>query len=258
MGLTVLFAAAGSFATSWAKPASAREAGSPGAAAIVNVFAAASLTGAFERLAADFERAHSGTKVRLDFAGSQTLARQIVEGAPADVFAASDETSMQRIVAAGAVAGEPRVFARNALQIAVSPGNPRGIAILGDLAKPGLTIALCGPTAPCGRYTAEAFAKAGIALPSASQELDVKAVLSKVALGEADAGIVYVTDVRAAGGRVAGVEIPESFNVVARYPLAVLAHSSHRAAAEAFAEHVVSAAGRQVLASFGFLPPGPR
>lgn len=220
----------------------------------VTVLAAASLTTAFQTMAGAFEKAYPGAKVALSFAGSSTLAQQIQQGAPADVFASADEANMQKLVEAGALAAAPRMFAHNQLQIIVAAGNPKHIAGLADLTKPGLTIALCGPTVPCGRYAAEAFATAGVAPPAASQELDVKAVLNKVSMGEVDAGIVYVTDVRAAAGKVEGVDIPVSSNVMARYPIAVVKNAPNAAAAEAFVAFVVSPEGQRLLARFGFLP----
>src|SRR6185295_1432782 len=203
----------------WASTACSADA--PSAPKAVTVFAAASLTSAFQAIAAAYEKEHTGAKVQLNFAGSPTLVQQIRDGAPADVFASADEANVQKLVDAGEIEGAPVIFARNTLQIAVAAGNPKHVTGLSDLGKPGLVIALCGPTVPCGRYAAEAFAKAGVPVPSASQELDVKAVTTKVALGEADAGVVYVTDVRAAGAKVDGVVIPEASNVVARYPIAV-------------------------------------
>jgi len=225
----------------------------PPTARTVTVFAAASLTAAFQAVGNGFEKLHPDTKVELNFAGSSTLVQQIQQGAPADVFASADETNMQKLVESGALAGAPQRFAGNRLQIAVAPNNPQRIATLADLAKPGLTIALCGPTVPCGRYAAEAFTKAGVTAPAASQEVDVKAVLTKVSLGEADAGIVYVTDVRAAAGKVAGVDISESSNVIASYPIAVLKDAPDAAAAAKFVEFVLSQDGQRVLAGFGFL-----
>jgi molybdate transport system substrate-binding protein len=205
-------------------------------------------------MASAFEKAHPGVAVELNFAGSQTLVQQIQEGAPADVFASADETNMQKLVASGEIAGTPQLFAHNALQIVVAAGNPKHIGGLADLAKPGLTITLCGPTVPCGRYAGEAFGKAVLAVPAASQELDVKAVVTKVALGEADAGIVYVTDVRAAGSTVEGVDIPAASNVVARYPIAPLKSAPNPATAAAFVAFVLSPEGQKGLATFGFLP----
>ena len=220
----------------------------------VNVFAAASLAAAFQAVGEAFGKAHPDLNVQLNFAGSSTLVQQIRQGAPADVFASADEANMQKLVESGAIAGSPQLFARNSLQIAVAPGNLKHIASLADVAKPGLTLALCGPSVPCGRYAAEAFGRAGVPVPAASQELDVQAVLSKVARGEADAGIVYVTDLRAAAGKVEGVDIPESSNIIARYPIAQVKDASNAAAAAAFIEFVVSPEGQQLLAGFGFLP----
>ncbi|HEY2388602.1 MAG TPA: molybdate ABC transporter substrate-binding protein [Candidatus Binatia bacterium] len=220
----------------------------------ITVFAAASLTASFQALATAFEQAHPGTHVQLNFAGSPTLVQQIQDGAPADVFASADEANMQKVVEQKAVVGSPAVFTRNTLEIAVVPGNPKHVAGLADLAKPGLIVALCGPTVPCGRYAAEAIAKAGATMPDASQEPDVKAVLTKVSLGEADAGVVYVTDVKAAAGKVQGVPIPEPGNVVARYPIAALVHAPNAGGAAAFVAFVLSADGQRILATFGFLP----
>lgn len=220
----------------------------------VTVFAATSLTASFQALAAAFEQAHPGTHVQLDFAGSPTLVQQIGDGAPADVFASADEANMQKVVEQHAVRDTPAIFTRNALEIAVAPGNPKHLAGLADLAKPGLVVALCGPTVPCGRYAAEAMTKAGATMPAASQEPDVRAVLTKVSFGEADVGIVYVTDVKAAAGKVQGVPIPESGNVVARYPIAVLTHAPNPTGGAAFVAFALSAEGQRVLATFGFLP----
>jgi molybdate transport system substrate-binding protein len=221
----------------------------------VRVFAAASLTAAFRAVGAAFEVGHPGTRVELNFAGSPTLVQQIREGAPADVFASADEANMQKVVDAEAVAGTPRIFARNVLQIVVGKGNPERIAGLADLTRPGLIVVLCGETVPAGRYAREAFAKAGVTPPAGSRELDVRAVVSKVALGEADAGVAYVTDVRAAGGTVEGVGIAPAFNVMARYPIAVLRESPDPERARAFVAFVLSAAGRAILGAHGFLPP---
>lgn len=227
--------------------------GTPVNAGAVTVLAAASLTAAFQSLATAFEHGHPHLAVQLNVAGSSTLVQQIQQGAPADVFAAADEANMQKLAAAGALAGAPQVFVTNALQIVVRAGNPKRIANLVDLTKPGLTIALCGPTVPCGHYAAEAFEKAGVSVPPASQEVDVKAVLAKVSLGEADAGVVYVTDVQAAGNTVEGVAIPASANVVARYPIAVLKSASNPAGAAAFVAFILSPEGQRVLTSFGFI-----
>jgi len=219
------------------------------------VFAAASLSDAFKAIGAAFERGHSGTTVQFNFAASSLLAQQIHEGAPADVFASADEANMQKAADAGDLAGAAQIFALNRLVIAVSAGNPKHIGSLTDLTKSGLTLALAAPQVPAGKYAAEAFGKAALAVPAASQEIDVRAVLNKVALNEADAGIVYVTDIRAAGGKVEAVPIPDQYNVTARYPIAVLKHAADPQNAKAFVDFVLSPDGRATLAQFGFLPP---
>jgi len=216
----------------------------------VTVFAAASLMEAFKTLGKDFEAAHPGTKVELNFAGSSTLVKQIMEGAPADVFASADEENMEK---ARALISSPQIFATNRLAIVVAKGNPKRIAGLADLARPRLIVVLCGETVPAGRYALEAFEKAGVTPPAGSRELDVKAVVSKVQLGEADAGIVYVTDVRAGGDKVEGVGLPEAQNVVAQYPIATVAASPRKEDAGAFIAFVRSPAGQKVLGDFGFL-----
>lgn len=230
-------------------------AGDPPSQSTLTVSAAASLTAAFQALAADYERAHPTVHVQLDFGASSTLVQRILAGAPADVFASADETTMATLVGNGAAAETPRVFARNRLQIVVAAGNPKHIAALADLTRPDLVIALCGASVPCGRYAAEAFQRAGIVPPVASREIDVKGVVTKVALGEADAGLVYVTDVRAAAPKVEGVDVPDSSNVAARYPIAVLKDAANATAAASFVELVCSPDGRRVLAQFGFLTP---
>lgn len=221
----------------------------------LDVFAAASLTASFRAVAAAFEANRPGTTVALNFAGSPTLVQQIREGAPADVFAAADEANMRKLVDAHAVAGSPQVFARNLLQIAVAKGNPHRIAGLGDLAAPGLIVVLCGATVPCGRYALEAFTKAGVTPPAGSRELDVKGVVTKVALGEADAGIVYATDVRAASDHIEGVGLASAHNVSAQYPIAALREAAHPEAARAFIAFVLSDPGKKILGEFGFLSP---
>ena len=222
---------------------------------MVDVFAAASLTSAFRAIATAFEAAHPGTTVAFNFAGSPTLVQQIREGAPADVFASADEPNMQKLVDAGAIADAPRIFAQNLLQIAVAKGNPHRIARLADLAEPGLVVVLCGETVPCGRYALDAFRKAGVSPPAGSRETDVKAVVTKVALGEADAGIVYVTDVRAAADEIEGVGLAPVHNVAARYPIGVLRDASHAEAARAFVAFVLSDPGTKILGAYGFQHP---
>ena len=221
----------------------------------VTVFAAASLTEAFRTIGEDFEAAHTGTQVEFNFAGSSTLARQIIEGAPADVFASADQESMQKAIAAGEVEGAPQGFARNRLAIIVPRGNPKHVTGLVDLGRSGLTIALAAPAVPAGRYALEAFAKAGVSAPAGSNEADVKAVVTRVSMGEADAGVVYTTDVARDGTKVEAVTIPDAQNVVARYPMAIVKAARNTAGARAFVAHVLSPAGRRVLTASGFLAP---
>lgn len=171
-----------------------------------------------------------------------------------DVFASADQPNMQKLIQAGLTAESPIVFAHNDLEIVVGKGNPKHIGSLSDLARSGLVVVLCAPAVPCGRYAAQALQKAGVGVKPASQETDVKSVLSKVALGEADAGIVYVTDVKAAGGAVEGVTIPPALNVVAEYPIVILKDSQNRALARAFLSYVLSD-GRRILAGYGFTNP---
>jgi len=227
----------------------------PARAGELTVSAAASLTAAFGEIGSAFAKLPDGLPVRSNFAGSSTLAHQIREGAPVDVFASADEPSMQKLVDTGEIAGAPEIFARNRLVIVVARGNPKKIATLADLARADVRVSLCGPAVPAGRYAREAFANAGVAVPETSQELDVRAVVSRVLLGEADAGVVYVTDVRAAGERVEGVAIPGAQNVVARYPVAVLKEARQPDAARAFVTFLRGDAAQAILGRYGFLPP---
>ncbi|GIU90445.1 MAG: molybdate-binding protein [Acidimicrobiia bacterium] len=226
----------------------------------MTVFAAASLTDAFTALERRFEATHAGIDVTLNFAGSAELAAQIADGAPADVYAPADEANMARLVRAGAVDGAPAVFARNRLAVAVERGNPLGIRGLQDLARREVTVVTCASQVPCGAYADQALAKAGVRLAPASREDSVKAALAKVRLGEADAAIVYATDVtRRAAGRdaeVEGVEIPDDENVVATLPIAVLKDTSDRAAAQEWVRFVTSPEARAILVDeYGFLAP---
>lgn len=229
-----------------------RPAGSP---ARVTVFAAASLADAFRQLAGAFAPAHPDTPVSFNFAGSQQLAGQLTQSAPADVFAPADQRHMQQIAEAGLVAGRPRPFAGNRLAIAVEPGNPLGVRGLADLADPRVTVVLAADEVPAGAYARRALAAAGVQVTPSSLEADVRAVLGRVALGEADAGIVYVSDVVAARGRVEAVAIPPEHNVAVSYPIAVLAQAPNPDGARAFVDFVLSPAGQAVLARFGFAPP---
>jgi molybdate transport system substrate-binding protein len=221
----------------------------------LTVFAAASLVEPFGAVAESFRARHPRVEMVFNFAGSQQLAAQIIEGAPADVFASANREQMSRVLASARAAIEPRTFARNALAIAVEPGNPQGIRGLADLARDGLIVVLAAEEVPAGRYAREALGKAGVTVRPASLETDVRQVISRVALGEADAGIVYRSDLLAAGTDVAGVEIAAEHNVEAAYPIAVLSEGSAGELGQAFVELVLSDEGRRILAEAGFSLP---
>jgi molybdate transport system substrate-binding protein len=218
------------------------------------VLAAASLTASFTRLGEQFEAAHPGTTVTFSFGASSSLATQIVQGAPADVFASASTTNMDQVVAAKA-ATAPAPFATNVMQIAVPPANPARITALADLARPGVKVVLCAEAVPCGSTARKVLAAAKVAVTPVSEEADVKATLTKVQLGEADAGIVYVTDVRAAGDKVEGVPIPADVNASTTYPIAALSAARNPALAAAFVAYVRSAEGAAVLGEAGFGAP---
>ncbi|HEV7825109.1 MAG TPA: molybdate ABC transporter substrate-binding protein [Mycobacteriales bacterium] len=217
----------------------------------VTVLAAASLTGTFTALGKAFEDAHPGTVVEFSFGASSTLARQITDGAPADVFAAADTRTMRTVTDAGLTAGPPQVFARNRLTIAVPAGNPGRVRGLADFARPQLRIAICAPQVPCGSAAARAFAAAGITPRPDTLEQDVKAALAKVVSGEVDAALVYRTDVRMP--EVDHLDFPEADRAVNDYPIALLRDAPGDAAA--FRDYVLSPAGRRVLTDAGFDVP---
>ncbi len=230
-------------------------AGSSSGSENLTVLAAASLTETFNQLGKQFERAHPGTKVTLSYGGSSTLAQQIVQGAPADVFAAASPTTMKTVTDAGQAAGSPTVFVRNQLVIAVAPGNPKGITSLADLAKPGLKVVLCEDAVPCGAAAGKALAVAHVRLSPASKEQDVKAALAKVSLGEADAALVYRTDVKSADGQVDGIEFPESAEAINDYPIVALKHAKDAKLADEFVAFVQTAPALSVLTAAGFQAP---
>ncbi|TQF02301.1 molybdate ABC transporter substrate-binding protein [Kitasatospora acidiphila] len=228
---------------------------SPALSGTVTVFAAASLQGTFTDLGKKFEAAHPGTKVTFNFNGSSTLAQNIVQGAPADVFAAASPATMKTVSDAKDTASDPKVFVRNTLEIAVPKGNPKHIAALKDLAAPGVKVALCAPQVPCGAAALTALKAGNVSLTPVTQEQDVKSALNKVELGEVDASVVYHTDVQADAGKVAGVDFPEAAKAVNDYPIADLAKAPNPAAAKAFVAFVESAEGQQVLTAAGFQSP---
>jgi molybdate transport system substrate-binding protein len=219
------------------------------------VFAAASLTAAFTEIGDAFMVEHADTTVTFNFAASSELVTQINEGAPAEVFASADLNNMTKLTDAGGNAGAPVVFATNRAEIIVEPGNPKGITGVADLANEDLIVVQCAPEVPCGTYAATVFENAGVTVTPKSLEENVKAVVTKVMLGEADAGVVYVTDVIAAGDGAEGVEIPADINVVAEYPIAATATAPNPEAAQAFIDFVLSEQGQKILASYGFLEP---
>lgn len=218
----------------------------------VVVLAAASLTESFSQLGADFQTENPGVTVIFSFGASSALAQQVVSGAPGDLFASASPTTMATVTDAGLARGEPVVFVRNRLQIAVPAGNPGGVTGLADFADADLTIALCAEEAPCGAAAAKAFTAAGITPAPDTLEQDVKATLTKVELGEVDAALVYRTDVRAAADTVEGINFPESGDAINDYPIVLLADAPNAEAAQAFLDYVLSEVGLQVLADAGF------
>jgi molybdate transport system substrate-binding protein len=221
----------------------------------VLVFAAASLTDAFAEIATAFEAEYPGVDVQLNLAGSSSLREQILEGAPADVFASANQSNMDQLIEAGEVDGDARVFAENLLQIAVPAQNPAGVAGLEDFARQDLLIGLCAEGVPCGDFAREALANAGVEASIDTNEPDVRALLTKIGADELDAGIVYVTDIIAAGDLVEGIDIADDVNVVASYPIAPLAEAPNAAAASAFVDFVLSEQGQSILVSYGFAAP---
>jgi len=221
----------------------------------VTVFAAASLAAAFTEIGDAFMVEYPDAEVVFNFAASSELVTQIGEGAPADVYASADQSNMAELVDAAGNTTEPVVFARNRLEIIVGPGNPTGITGVADLGDQDLIVVTCAPEVPCGTYASVVFANAEVTVTPKSLEENVKAVVSKVTLGEADAGIVYRTDVIAAGPDAAGVAIPNDINVVAEYPLAVTSEATNPDGAQAYIDFVLSEQGQAILESYGFLAP---
>lgn len=220
----------------------------------ITVSAASSLTEAFDELGADFHAAHPNATVRATYDSSTVLSSQIIEGAPADLFASADEANMAALTAKDLVAGKPEDFARNKLVIVTKPGNPEGITTLADLAGAGV-VSLCGKDVPCGMFAQQVLDKAHVTIDEGSitRGQNAKATLTAVTEGDAVAGIVYVTDARAAGAKVDAVPIPGNVNVIATYPIAVLKGARDASVAQAFEDYVLSAAGQATLKEFGFL-----
>jgi molybdate transport system substrate-binding protein len=220
----------------------------------ITVFAAASLTGSFTTIGKQFEAAHPGTKVVFSFGPSSGLATQIIQGAPADVFASASPKNMAQVATAKAAATSTN-FAKNQMEIAVPPANPAKITQLSDLSKPKIKVVLCAAAVPCGATARAVFTNAKLTVKPVSNEVDVKSTLAKVQLGEADAGVVYVTDVLAAGSKVKGIEIPAGVNAWTEYPIAPLTASKNAPLAQAFVDYVLSSDGATQLAAAGFEKP---
>jgi molybdate transport system substrate-binding protein len=221
----------------------------------ITVFAAASLQKTFTALASTFEKEHPGTSVKFSFNGSDTLAAQITQGAPADVFAAANQSTMQTVEKAGDTTGTPTVFVKNTLEIAVPPGNPKGIKTLSDLTKPGLKVALCAKTVPCGSAAVKALAAAKVSLTPVTYETEVTSALTKVELGEVDAALVYHSDIVGADGKVDGVVFSTASDAVNSYPIDVLKGATNTAVAQAFVAFILSSSSEQVLLKAGFQAP---
>ncbi|MDT7686538.1 MAG: molybdate transport system substrate-binding protein [Pseudonocardiales bacterium] len=226
----------------------------PGAATLT-VSAAASLTDVFNQLGKTFESQNPGSTVRFNYGGSSDLAQQIVNGAPADVFAAANTSTMATVSKAGLVSGDPSVFVTNVLQIAVAPGDPKGIHTFADLTKPDLKVVVCAPQVPCGSAATQVEKATGVTLKPVSQEADVRSALSKVSTGDADAALVYVTDVKSSKGKVEGVDFPEAAKALNQYPIAVLKNAPNADLAAKFVALVRGADGQPVLKNAGFGTP---
>ncbi len=221
----------------------------------ITVYAAASLKSTFEAIGEEFEAAHDNVEVEFSFAGSSDLVAQIQQGAPADVFASADTANMDKLVADDLLGSDPESFAANTLEIAVPLGNPAGIAGLADLTKKGVNLVLCAPEVPCGSAASKVEAAAKLDFKPVSEEQSVTDVLNKVVAGEADAGLVYVTDVIAAGDKVEGIEFPEASAAVNIYPIATIADSAEADLAAEFMQLVLDPEGQAVLEEAGFAKP---
>jgi molybdate transport system substrate-binding protein len=226
----------------------------PAVTGTITVLAAASLTEAFDTLAKQFEAANPGTTVKISFGASSALAQQIISGAPADVFASASTKNMTQVTDPGD-AGAPTTFVRNTMEIAVPPGNPAHVTGVADLARAGVKVALCQAQVPCGSTALTVFKNARVTVKPVTLEADVKSTLTQVELKEVDAGVVYVTDVRAAGSKVVAVPIPDAVNASTSYPIATLKKAPNPTGAAAFMAYVLSDAGQTVLLADGFSKP---
>jgi molybdate transport system substrate-binding protein len=251
--VAVTLAAACSSTTTTVAPAGNASPAKPTGTLVV--FAATSLTDAFNKIGAQFQAANPGVTVKFNYNGSSSLATQIVQGAPADVFASASPKNMTTVTDQSLTSTAPKIFARNQGEIMVVAGNPNHIKSVADLANTALKVVTCAPEVPCGALATEIFKKAGVTVKPVSQEENVGGVVTKVTLDEADAGIVYVTDVKANGTKTTGVPIPESQNQTTEYPIAEIKGAPNATAAAAFISYLLSPEGQAVLKSFDFLPP---
>jgi molybdate transport system substrate-binding protein len=260
VALTTLAASACSSSSSSTSTTSAAAGGagsassSTGLSGTVTVLAAASLTESFTTIGKMFEAAHPGVTVKLSFGASSTLAQQINNGAPADVFASAAPKNMMQVTDKGG-ASNPKNFVQNQMEIAVPPSNPANVATVADLAKPEVKVALCQIQVPCGATAEKVFVNAKVVVKPVTREADVKATLTKVELKEVDAGVVYVTDVKSGGTKVKGIVIPADINASTEYPIAALTKAPNAAGAQAFVDYVLSAPAQQVLTAAGFMAP---
>jgi molybdate transport system substrate-binding protein len=263
VALAVALGACGSSATSSTSASGSQTGAAPGSPAAAKptgtlvVFAATSLTDAFNKIATQFEAANPGVNVKFNYNGSSTLATQITQGAPADVFASAAPANMQTVTGQHMNSTTPKTFASNEGEIMVEKGNPSHITTVSNLANPAVKVVTCAPKVPCGVVATDIFKKAGVTVKPVSQEQNVGGVVTKVSLGEADAGIVYVTDVMANGSKITGVPIPASENQTTEYPIAEIKGAPNATAGAAFISYVLGSQGQQVLKSFGFMSPQP-
>jgi len=247
---------AGCSSSSTSAPPSGGSAAAGKVSGTVVVFAATSLTEAFDKIGAQFQKAHPGVTVKFNYNGSSSLATSITQGAPADVFASASPTNMKTVTDAGDATGTPQIFTSNTGEIMVESGNPLHIKTVKDLANPKVKVVVCAPAVPCGAVAQAIFKNAGVTVTPVSEEQNVGGVVTKVTLGEADAGIVYVTDVKANESKATGVPIPAGQNDVTEYPIVEVKGAPNATAAKAFISYVLGPDGQQVLASFSFMPPG--
>ena len=263
VAVCMLLASCGSSSTSSSSSSTTPTSTPTPAPVTLNVFGAASLTAAFGEIKTKFEAANPNVTVTYNFAGSNTLATQITNGAPADVFASADTNNMQKV---NTLVNTPQTFARNNVVVIIPAKNPGNIKTLHDLANKGVKIAVAGPSVPVGNYTLEVLSKMGqsseygpayesaVKANFVTQETSVSGVVQKVELGEVDAGYVYVSDAFTAGSKVSSMTIPDQYNIVADYPIATVKDSTHLTQAEAFVQYVLSPDGQAILVQYHFLP----